>query len=261
MSNQLKFIFLYGISGALVWLFILPSYNGSGKNILNRESLTKKYEDQKKAEELKEKAKTLSETGKQLAQQYASFKDSDKKRLLTAMPPGVDIVRALNEITAITESSKIELKSISYGENDGENNKNKLYIPVTFNIGVSSSYDQIYNYIEKLQDNLRIFNIKSIDIRSSKVENKIDASIVFSTFYFDPNASLVDISRGNEELSTLESVINSYVFKEVDAILGLSKKLGNKIQINPLVSELVDTTILIDRQIVTQKSNPFIYKF
>lgn len=261
MSNQLKFIFLYGISGALVWLFILPSYNGSGYNLLKRDPLMKKYYNQKQAEELKEKAKMLSDNGKQLAQQYSSFRDSDRKRLLTAIPPGVDIVRALNEITSLTESSKIDLKSISYGENDGENNKNKLYIPVTFNLGVSASYDQLYNYIEKLQDNLRIFNIKSIDVRSNKIENKIDASITFSTFYFYTNANLVDISKGVEEPSTLESVINSYVFKEVDAILVLSKKLGNKIQINPLVSELIDTTILIDRQIVTQKSNPFIYKF
>ncbi len=261
MSNQLKFIFLYGVSGALIWMFILPSYNGSGYNILNRESLMKKYEDQKNAEALKEKAKLLADDGKQLAEQYINFKDSDRKKLLSAIPLGVDIVRALNEITAITESSKIGTKSISYGENDGENNKNKLYVPITFNIGVSSSYDQIYNYIEKLQNNLRIFNIQSLDLRVNKVENKIDVTLAFSTFYFNANSELINSNRGDEKLDTLESVINSHVFREVDAILSLSKKMGNKIEINPIISDLVDTTILIDRQIVTQRSNPFIYKF
>ncbi len=261
MSNQLKFVFLYGISGALIWMFILPSYNGSGHNLMNRDQLLKKYEDQKKAEELKEKAKLLSDDGIQLAEQYKSFKESDKKRLLAAIPIGVDVVRALNEITAITESSKLELKSISYGENDGSNNKNKLYTPVSFSVGVSASYDQIYDYIEKLQLNLRVFSIKSVDIKTNKIENKIDASIIFSTFYFTHNDDLVDLTKGNQDLDTLEAVINSYVFKEVDAISNLSKKLGNKIEINSLISNLTDTTILVDRQIVTQRANPFIYKF
>lgn len=260
MSNQFKFLILYGISGFLLWCFILPSYNGSGYNLLQVEDLVKKTENQKKAEDLKQKAEDSLKDAKVFSSQYAEFKQDDDKKLSTAMPSYYDPVRLLNEITSLSESSGVSVGSVTYDTNSFENNKDKIYASLNVNIQYAANYDKTYFFIEKLQQNLRLLNIQSISVSSSKNGVAMTGSITASAYYFKPNINTKSTSN-KDKSNDLDSIVNSYVFQEVEAISTLKKLIGDDIKINNLISNLVDTSILIEAQKVTQRSNPFIIKF
>ncbi len=259
MSNQFKFLILYGISGFLIWCFILPSYNSSGYNLLQVEDLIKKTENQKKAEELKLKAEDSLKDANIFNAQYAEFKEEDGKKLSIAMPSYYDPVRLLNEITSLSESSSISVGSITYDTNSFENNKDKIYAPLNLSIQYTANYDKTYYYIAKLQQNLRLLNIQNINVSASKNGNTMTGSILATAYYF--KSSNRQASNTKDKSNDLDGIVNSYVFQEVQAISGLTKSLGGQIKINDLISNLVDTSILIDVQKVTQRSNPFIIKF
>lgn len=281
MSNQIKFLILYGVSGALIWMFILPSYNGSGYNILNRIPLSQKMDDQTKSKDLIKKAEDLLKNGQDFNNQFKNFKDENKRKLLTAVPIGLDGLRLLNEVIIFSDKTGMDMTVIPEGTSN-TNNKGKSYTPTGLTVQfVKIDYDSLYKYLDKLQHNLRILNTKALNMSLDK-ENKLSGAISFDAFYFNNQPILSGISAivqtdGNGETkdtaktatttttgsagsNELDTIINSQTFREVDAISGLSKLLGGKIQINPILNDLNDSTVLVDRQKVTQRSNPFINK-
>ena len=280
MSNQIKFLILYGVSGALIWMFILPSYNGSGYNIFSRIPLSQKMDNQIKSKDLIKKAEDLLRNGQDFNNQFKNFKDENKRKLLTAVPIGLDGLRLLNEVIIFSDKTGMDMTVIPEGT-PNTNNKGKSYTPTGLTVQfMKVDYDSLYKYLDKLQHNLRILNTKTLSMSLDK-DNKLSGAISFDAFYFNNQPILNDTpmmaqtddngdtksiaktattttgSAGNNELDT---IINSQTFREVDFISGLSKLLSGKIQINPILNDLNDSTVLVDRQKVTQRSNPFINK-
>lgn len=257
MKNQIQMAIAYIGTGLMVYFFLLPSYNGSGSNLFGRDIIGKKIEDQAKAEELSIKAKNLSDNGKELQKQFKDFKDEDRNKLSIAIPIGQDIARTINEINEVSDSSKVKVTGLTYDNNGEENNKGKLYAVMGVGVQFSGDYENFYSLLNKLETNLRFVNIKSLSI--SAREGIISGNVQTSVYYF--NKINNNVVTEKEDLSSLDGAINSRVFKEIENIYALAQQLGGKIQPSPLLSELTDTTIAIDRQQITQKSNPFLNKF
>ncbi len=278
MSNQIKFLILYGVSGALILMFILPSYDGSGYNILNRIPLSQKMNDQERSKDLIKKTEELLKNGQNFNTQFKNFKDTDKSKLLTAVPVGLDSLRLLNEVIIFSDKTGMDMTVVSEGTSNSAS-KGKNYSPTGIVVQfLKVDYDSLYRYLDKLQHNLRILNIKSMSMGLDK-DNKLSGAISFDAFYFDtrPAAIVVSVDENNSndkdkmkastttttrnEISNeLDAIINGPTFREVDAISGLSKSLGGKIQLPPMINDLDDSTVLVDRQKVIQRSNPFINK-
>ena len=241
----------------IIYFFLLPSYNGGGNNVFGRDIITKKMDDQVKAEALSLKAKNLSKNGKKLQQDFVDFKDTDKQKLLTAMPIGQDIARTINEINEVSDSSKVKVAGLTYDGNSDENNKGKLYAPMGVNIQFIGDYQNFYNLLNKLETNLRFVNIRSLNV--SAKDGVMSGAIQTNVYYFNKNNSTS--ATGTDDMSSLDGAINSKVFKEIENIYALTQQMGGKIQADPILSDLNDTTIAIDKQQITQKSNPFLNKF
>ena len=268
MSNQLKFLILYGISGILIWFFILPSYDGSGSSLLQLTPLTQKMDEQKKGLELQDTAKSLLENGKQFNVQYAEFKEEDKKKIMTAIPAGLDPVRLLNELTTLSDNIKdVGANVVTDMNSNGSDNGKSIYSATNVQIQFDPmDYDALYNYVIVLQNNLRLLNLKTFSMSVGQ-NNKIAGTLSFVAYYFNDSANItqsldndMSLSVSTSTPSALDSAINSPTFVEVRAISSLIRSLDNKIQAHPLLKDLNDTTILVDRQKITQRSNPFINK-
>lgn len=244
-------------TGLMIYFFLLPSYNGGGSNIFGRDIIGKKIDDQTKAEALSIKAKNLSDNGKELQKQFEEFKNEDRDKLATAIPVGQDIARTINEVNEVSDSSKVKVVSITYDGNSDDNSKGKLYTPMGVGIQFSGDYENFYNLLNKLETNLRFVNIKALSITAK--DGVISGGVQTSVYYF--NKVNINKATDTEDLSSLDGAISSRVFKEIENIYALAQQLGGKIQASPLLLELVDTTIAIDKQQITQKSNPFLNKF
>lgn len=257
MKNQIQIAITYISTGLMLYFFILPSYNGSGNNMFERDMISKRMDDQVKAESLSLKAKELSKNGLELQKQYVSFKDTDRKKLDTAIPLGQDIARTINEINDLVESSKVKLLGLTYDNNSDENNKNKIYGPMGVGIQFKGDYESFNNLLFKLERNLRFINIKAVSLVAR--DDIISGSIQVNVYYFNKTNALA--SNTTENLTTIDGAINSRVFREIENIYGLANQLGGKIQPSLIMDDLQDTSILIEKQQLTQRANPFANKF
>lgn len=266
MSNQVKFVFLYGISGLLIWFFILPMYNGMGNNMLALKPLTEKLDAQNKSKELEEQANNLSANGFTLNKQFQEFKPDDRSKIAAAIPNGLDVPRLLNDITEAAKAQNFDVTITTDVVGRGDSGAN-MYSSTNVQMQFTEfTYDDVYNFLKFIQSNMRILNIKSLSFSLGQ-NNKFSGSLTCETYYFKmdggkPSYAVASIDKSQEGANdTLENVINGATFREVDALASITKSIGNKIQVHPLLRELTDTTIKVERQKVVQRTNPFLVKF
>lgn len=120
-----------------------------------------------------------------LIDQFQGF-DQLQNTIDLAMPTSEENTLILDQVTAIAENSGVEIRSFESFSNVFEESDQPLAKRLgssEIEISVAGSYGEVSNFVNLLETNVRIFNIKGVDL--SSVINEAGNSIIESSITFN----------------------------------------------------------------------------
>lgn len=170
------------------------------------------YQDTKKEIELYDKALSqadeLSRLRKELLAGLENISADDRERLEKFLPRNIDTVRLTIEISNLAEAAGLELNDFSFTEGEvqpetddfitdasqsnfdtdtGIDTPNAItgtsYSLVDMDFEVSGNYEQFKDFISTVEDNLRLSDVRSIDIATPDEDGITTYTIVLRTYW------------------------------------------------------------------------------
>lgn len=182
---------IVGISSVVVLAFVIVP------QLLNYLSVRDQIDQtQNKSENLEAKANELGSINDLLTQK-------DLKVVFSVLPTDQDVPRAMMILQEMVAKSGLELKSTSFGASGQSLGKNSFQL----NIAVSGQINLLRDFLIKLQNASRLFQVESIGVQFQKNQGIIEAEIPLSVFYQteleiigSPNEPIPKISDKDKEL-------------------------------------------------------------
>lgn len=135
------------------------------------------------------KADMLDEEKQSIQNTINSFNESDKEKLNTMIPDNADNVRLIINIQNIAQTSGLAIKDIKVNDEAGQTGQitnantadqasgienggsDQSYNSVKLSFSVSSTYPNYVQFVEKLEQSLRLVDITSLAIKSTDNNN------------------------------------------------------------------------------------------
>lgn len=173
-------IILILLSAGLFFGFIDPTYNDIQK-ILQEEA---------KFDQALDKSKELQEVRDRLLSRYNTFSTNDLSRLTKLLPDNVDNVRLVLDIDNIASVYGIRVKNVAISKAlDSQAGvigpKKKPYDSVILSFSITSSYENLIQFIKDIERSLRIVDVTEISLIPSKTgeENLYEYNIGIKTYW------------------------------------------------------------------------------
>ena len=170
-------ILLIALSGALLFLFISPTYDEV--KVLKAEAAS--------YDQALDNSRELQKVRDALLAKYNNFPNSDVDRLEKLLPDAVDNVKLVLDIDHISSKYGMVLRNVRVSE-IGKDEKAPLG-PDTRDVGsvilsfaVSSSYDNFVNFIRDLEKSLRLVDLTAITFKASD-KDLTDYEISVKTYW------------------------------------------------------------------------------
>lgn len=107
--------------------------------------------------------------------QYETFDEESKNKMMIMVPPSVNEIKLLSELTNIANNAGFAVEDVSVKDKNGE-----YSIALTFR----STYLQFKQFVDLYEKNMRLLTIKSVSFSPSKDEEAlVKFDIEFSTYY------------------------------------------------------------------------------
>ncbi len=133
-----------------------------------------------------DKMNELNEVRDELLTRRAAFSAQDIERLEKALPDNVDNIRLINDLNGIASQYNMSVRgaSISFATDASGDIivDEDAYGVVTVDFSVSGPYQTFLNFLDKLEQSLRIVDVRSISFSSSK-EDFYDYHISLQTYW------------------------------------------------------------------------------
>jgi Tfp pilus assembly protein PilO len=113
--------------------------------------------------------------------------EADKARLERLLPSNIDNIRLIIEISKIAEKRGLVAKNISVGDMTSSESTtigqdNSMYGKLTLKLTVNSSYNNFLNFLQDLENNLRLLDISDISFSSTET-GFYDFNISLNTYW------------------------------------------------------------------------------
>ncbi len=153
MRTILSIILILAAVGGFVG-FVMPTYNEARE--------IKQQKD--KYEEVLANARLLAEKRDSLLEIYNSIDPSDLERLERMLPDNPDNVKLILEIDALARSQGLTLQNVKIGQPEEQRNRTAVADigTLTLDFSTSGPYPGYVNFINALEKNLRIMNVRKI---------------------------------------------------------------------------------------------------
>lgn len=177
------------VAGVLVFVFLVLPMN---KNVQALRA--------KKTELLvtEKDARVFAELGNDVVERYQAIDPAQVTRLKKMIPDSVDNVRFVNDIKSVAEKNNLTLKKVDYNPEEikkpTEAGKevvvasqigysNADYGSYTLRFSVSGTYREFLNFIQDLEDSLRILDITDVSFQGENDEGGYDFSITAKSYW------------------------------------------------------------------------------
>lgn len=183
MSKIVPIVFLVG-SGLLFFFVIDPIYNGTGPDNLGIKAIR-----QEKAsyDDVLTRARDLQAKRDELRTRYNSITAIDKARLEQLLPDTLDNVKLVLDIDRIAARQGLKIKNIAVNDTAGTDKKSavpdeKGFGSATITFGITAPYDVFLNFLNDLEDGLRLIDVTTLSI-NSKDPRAYDFTVSFKTYW------------------------------------------------------------------------------
>lgn len=131
-------------------------------------------------------AKEYAALGQDVVGRFQSIDPAQVERLKKMVPDTVDNIRFINDVNGIAKKTGMKLKKVDYNAQDLKGTKiqssedipvvsNSLYGSYTVNFSVSGSYKQFVEFLEALENSLRLVDITDVTFTSvGQTEGKVE---------------------------------------------------------------------------------------
>lgn len=100
-----------------------------------------------------------------------------KVSLINSIPVGVNQDKVIEDLYKIAKANEVDLKSLSFGVSDGVyGNVGALRINSSF----EGNYSDLINFLEGIEDNLRLFKVSSVNVQIGEGEEGESKRVTFS---------------------------------------------------------------------------------
>ncbi len=149
-------------------------------------------EEKKENDNMLEKARELRAKREELNKKYKNITEEEKESLKKVLPETVDNVRLIRDINLIADKYNMVLTNISITgglEKDEEGNSKIVdqtesqYGAITLSFGTSASYEIFKNFMDNLENSLRVVDIKELGITAGEKENIYNYTISLDTYW------------------------------------------------------------------------------
>ena len=183
-------IILIASSIAVFFGYVDPNYKGSSAQsntdyskagVVFLQSELTKYNDI-----LNSSTKIISQRDSLVAKKN-TINETDKARLERLLPNNIDNIRLIIEISKIAEGKGLSVKNVSVGDmtkntSTGIGPDNSPYGTMTLKFTVNSSYGNFINFLQDLENNLRLLDITEISFNTTD-SGFYDFNVSFNTYW------------------------------------------------------------------------------
>jgi Tfp pilus assembly protein PilO len=168
-------IILIASSFAVFFGYVDPNYKGGtnlgGPDYSKSDIVFLKGELAKYSDILNSSTKIVSQRDVLVAKKN-TITDADTKRLEKLLPSNIDNIRLIIEISKIAEGRNLIAKNISVGDmsktaSDTIGGVNTPYGTLSLKFTVNSSYNNFLNFLQDLENNLRLLDITDISFNAT----------------------------------------------------------------------------------------------
>ncbi|MBP6912368.1 MAG: type 4a pilus biogenesis protein PilO [Candidatus Pacebacteria bacterium] len=166
------------VAGALILIFLVLPIKAEVDSLKFKKSELGNTEAQ---------AKEYSGLGQDVVGRFQSIDPAQVERLKKMVPDTIDNIRFINDVNGIAKKTGMKLKKVDYNAQDlkGEdiknsekiaNSSNPLYGSYTVSFAVSGTYKQFVEFLEALENSLRLVDITSVTFTSvGQVDGKVES--------------------------------------------------------------------------------------
>jgi Tfp pilus assembly protein PilO len=125
----------------------------------------------------------LAEVNAQIDQYQEAVKkmgvetEVQKVALVNSIPVGLNQDKVIEDLYKIAKANEIDLKSLSFGVSEG------VYSDVgalRINSSFEGNYSDLINFLEGIEDNLRLFKVSSVNVQINEGEEGESKRVTFS---------------------------------------------------------------------------------
>lgn len=131
------------------------------------------------------KYKTILEQNQQIITSFQNYQDLYDS-ILVMLPTDPHISYAVYQISGLASASNVSLKSISANESAITPSVSSLIGgrgATKISLKLEGSYESFSSFLDKLQNNIRLFKINSIRVEKPGFSNILDFNVEISAFY------------------------------------------------------------------------------
>lgn len=179
MSKNLLTLLLAVTTFALYYLLINPLYNGEGGIWQPAYSIKELQRMNKEYAETKAQGESIKNQADQLKAEYMKIPQDKKDKMKIMVPPSIDKVRLLSEISRMLNQEGYSSKDLVVTENSVPN-----YYGNSVNFRVSTTYEEFKQLIDVFDKSMRLFTLKSVEFTvPSKEGDLTNFNVTLNTFY------------------------------------------------------------------------------
>lgn len=131
-------------------------------------------------------ARQYASLGQDVVGRFQSLDPAQVERLKKMVPDTVDNIRFINDVNGIAKRTGMKLKKVDYNIEDVKNSStkgsekvvaspNSLYGSYTVGFAVSGSYKQFLEFLDALENSLRLVDITDVSFTSNgQTEGKVE---------------------------------------------------------------------------------------
>lgn len=130
-------------------------------------------------------SKNLMSQRDSLNNQYDQIQQTDLDRIQKMLPDSVDNVRLIIDINGIANKFGLTIKNLQVGSGDGGTlgPNNNPYGSISLSFTVSSSYSAFQEFLQSLEQSLRLVDITSVTFTSTDKSNIYDFNVTLQTYW------------------------------------------------------------------------------
>ncbi len=122
-----------------------------------------------------------------LVQKENTISTDDQDRLSKMLPPNIDNIRLIIEISQIAQGRNLIAKNITIGNSTASGNANaagtaNAYGTVSLSFTVNASYSNFINFLQDLESNLRLVDITNITFNANDT-GFYDFNVTLNTYW------------------------------------------------------------------------------
>lgn len=168
------------LSAGLFFGFIDPTYN----------DIQKILEEEKKFDQALDKSKELQRVRDKLLSKYNTFSTNDLTRLTKLLPDNVDNVRLVLDIDHIASAYGMRIRDVVVRKAQSRQAgvigpSEKPYESVMLSFSLTSSYENLIQFIKDIEKSLRIVDVTEISLIPSRIgdDNLYEYNIGIKTYW------------------------------------------------------------------------------